>query len=249
MHDARPRLRLGRVGAFRRRRDQGLDHLVPKARDPRAAHVAADHPVGQARLKRLVDDAAAPSEIRLAARHQLVEPDVLGPAPALGMEYTNRLVRVRKRFDLPDALAAIAAILLEHARAVRAKARGKFGAERRGAVIAMRVGAPAEVTRAVEHLLDAHLQDHVGMGAHPRSLRRDVAQQGIELGARLALVDRIDPDQHAVSREQLVADCVGKAFVVDHGVRVDAEGGEGLEDADEAAVLRRRVAARGGIAA
>src|SRR5258706_16447537 len=39
----------------------------PRA-DPLATHVATDHPFGQARLKRLVDDAAAPAAIPLSWR-------------------------------------------------------------------------------------------------------------------------------------------------------------------------------------
>ena len=116
----------------------------------------------------------------------------------------------RQGLHLPHALAAIAAILLEHARAVRLQARRKFGAEGCGAVIAMRVGAPAQMTRSVEHVLDAHLQDDVGMRAHPRALRRNLAKQRIERRARLALMDRIDPDEHAVDGEQLIADRVGE---------------------------------------
>ena len=74
--------------------------------------------------------------------------------------------------------------------------------------------------------------------ADPRTLQSDVAQQRVERGARLTLVDGIDPDQDAVHREQLVADRVSKAFVIDRWAGLDAGTGQCLEDADEAAVLR-----------
>ena len=71
MHDARPRLRLGRVRAFRRRRNQRLDELMTEADDLVARHVAADHAFGQPRLERLVDDAAGIVEVGLAASQEV----------------------------------------------------------------------------------------------------------------------------------------------------------------------------------
>ena len=58
-------------------------------------------------------------------------------------------------------------------------------------------------------------------------------------------MNRIDPDKDAVDRQQFVADGIGEGFVVDDGAALDADSGERFEDADEAAVLRRRVPARG----
>jgi hypothetical protein len=58
MHDARTRPRGWRIGAFGWRRYQRLDQLVSEADDLVGAHVAADHPLGKARLKRLIDDAS-----------------------------------------------------------------------------------------------------------------------------------------------------------------------------------------------
>src|SRR6266550_2864231 len=105
------------------------------------------------------------------------------------------------------------------------------------------------MARAVEDVLDAHLQNDIRMRADPRTLQSDLAQQRVERGARLTLVDGIDPDQDAVHREQLVADRVGKAFVVDRWAGLDAGSGQCLEDTDEAAVLRGRVPPCGGVAA
>jgi transcriptional regulator with XRE-family HTH domain len=59
------------AGALGRRRNECLDQLVSKANDLVGAHIAADHALRQARLKRLIDDAPARREIRLAPRHEL----------------------------------------------------------------------------------------------------------------------------------------------------------------------------------
>ncbi len=85
------------------------------------------------------------------------------------------------------------------------------------------------------------------MGADPRTLRRDLAQQQIERRARLALMDRIDPDQNAVHGQQLVADEIGECLVIDDGIGLDAGSSERFEDANETTVLWRRLAARRGI--
>jgi hypothetical protein len=53
--------------------DQSLDQLVFKARDLRPAHGAADHPIGQAGLIRLIDDAAVPAEVWFASRDESIE--------------------------------------------------------------------------------------------------------------------------------------------------------------------------------
>ncbi|WP_426443544.1 hypothetical protein [Bradyrhizobium genosp. P] len=108
---------------------------MPEARDLRPAHVAADHPFGQARLERLIDDAAAPSEIRLAAGDEGVEWNLLGLAAALGVEHPEHRIRIRQGFHLPDTLASIPAVLLKYAWAVRTKARREFGAEGIDAVV------------------------------------------------------------------------------------------------------------------
>jgi hypothetical protein len=80
------------------------------------------------------------------------------------------------------------------------------------------------------------------MGTHPHALRGDVAQQGVKTGAVSAVLNRVDPDQHAVHCEQLFADGVGEAFVVDRGAPIDADGGERYEDVDKAASPRERMA-------
>src|ERR1700719_3435488 len=56
MHDTRTRLCVWGAWASGRRRDQRLDKLVSEANNLVATHVAADHAVRQARLKRLIHD-------------------------------------------------------------------------------------------------------------------------------------------------------------------------------------------------
>jgi hypothetical protein len=87
------------------------------------------------------------------------------------------------------------------------------------------------------------------MGADPNTLRRDRAQQRIERRAGLALMDGIDPDQHAIRRQELRAHFIRERLVVNRGRRVDAERGELFEDAIEAVVPRRYATAYLGIAA
>src|SRR3954451_3817901 len=64
-------------GACRRRVDQGLDPLMPEAGAAIACHVAAHHTFAEARLERLIDDAAV-IEIVNAAREKLVHRQLLG---------------------------------------------------------------------------------------------------------------------------------------------------------------------------
>jgi hypothetical protein len=53
--------------------DQSLDQLVSKASELRRAHVAADHPIGQAGLIRLIDNAAIPTKVWFASRDESIE--------------------------------------------------------------------------------------------------------------------------------------------------------------------------------
>src|SRR6516225_5640631 len=69
--------------------------------------------------------------------------------------------------------------------------------------------------RAVQDLLDAHFEDHVGMGADPWSRRRHFAQQPVELLARATIIQRINPDQHAVGLHEL------RAHLIDHVLGID----------------------------
>jgi len=76
---------------------QRLDELVSEADDLIGPHVAADHAVGQARLKRLINDASARGEIWFAARHELLKRQILRDAPPLRMQDAHSLHRVGAR--------------------------------------------------------------------------------------------------------------------------------------------------------
>ena len=58
--------------------------------------------------------------------------------------------------------------------------------------------------------------------------------------ARLALVDRIDPDEHAIGAEQLLAYLVREFLSIDGWLGIDPDGGEFFENAVKTVVLRRR---------
>ena len=103
--------------------------------------------------------------------------------------------------------------------------RRKFVAERAHANGRCGCRSPSRDAGAVENFLHAHLEDHVGMRADPRAAGRDVAQQRVEHGARPAGVERIDPDQHAVDPEELLAHLVGERLVEHGRLGVDAEPG------------------------
>jgi hypothetical protein len=79
------------------------------------------------------------------------------------------------KLHLPDALPAVAAVLLQHPWAGLQPRREGLAKFRRTA-IEMRVRAPAEMLGAVENLLDAHFENDVGMRADPRPARSNVAQ-------------------------------------------------------------------------
>src|SRR6516162_460707 len=96
----------------------------------------------------------------------------------------------------------------------------------------------------MEHLLGAHFEDHIGMGAHPRAAPRDLAQQRIEIGAISALVNRVHPYEHAIERGELCAHGVDDIVLIDHGFCVDTDIGERREDGLEPAGLWRGTAAR-----
>src|SRR6516164_3488269 len=73
VHDAWARLRGWRIWSLRGRWDQRLDELVSEADDLIRPHVAPNHAVVQARLKRLINNAPAPGEIGLAALDEFLK--------------------------------------------------------------------------------------------------------------------------------------------------------------------------------
>src|SRR5439155_6389614 len=112
------------------------------------AHVATDHPLGQTRLKRLVDDAAAGAEICLATRHEGAERQFFRHATPRRLQHPHeaRLPGCRGySLDFPHALAPIASVLLQDARARRLQPCRELGLELGGSAIEVGVGAPAEM--------------------------------------------------------------------------------------------------------
>src|SRR5437588_8218126 len=59
------------------------------------------------------------------------------------------------------------------------------------------------------------------MGAHPHATRCDLAQQRIEIGAVASLVNRVDPDKHAIERGELCAQGVEDIVLIDDRFRID----------------------------
>src|SRR5262249_20201388 len=94
--------------------------------------------------------------------------------------------------------------------------------------------------RSVQDLLHPHLHNDVGMGADPRAARGDIAQHRVERRARLAAAQRIDPNENAISTEQLRPYFFGEILVIDRWLSRYAECRQLLEDAVIAIVLRRR---------
>lgn len=87
------------------------------------------------------------------------------------------------------------------------------------------------------------------MSADPHALSRDVSQQCVETSAISTVLNGVDPDQHAVNREQLFTNVLGEAFIIDRRLGFNADGGECFEDVYEAAFLRRRIPPRGSVSA
>ena len=77
----------------------------------------------------------------------------------------------------------------------------------------------------MKHFLGAHFEDHIGMRAYPDAARGDLAQQCVKLGAVVPLVNRIDPNEHAIKPGELRAYDVDNIVLIDHRYRVDADMG------------------------
>ena len=110
--------------------------------------------------------------------------------------------------------------------------------------VQMGVRAPPEMFSAVQNILDAHLEDDVGVCADPRASCRDAAQYGVKHVPRPAFVNRIDPDEDTVKSQKLIADFARNIVGIDHGQRVDAERKQFFEYPAIAVVIRRRGAPR-----
>ena len=95
----------------------------------------------------------------------------------------------------------------------------------------------------MQNLFHAHFENHVGMSADPRSARRNIAQHRIEHSSCLSVLDRVDPDEHPVEPQELLANLVDEVVSINRRFRVNADGAQLLEYAAVAVVPRRRFAA------
>src|SRR4051812_18918794 len=208
-------------------------------------YVTTDHAFGQTWLERLLDHTAIVPEISVASAHEFIKRHILDDAAALGMKnaHPHHVVgRGRYRLDLPHALAPVATVLLQNARPFLPEERWKLQTEFRRGPIKVYIAAPAEMLRPVQHLLDAHFKNDIGMGTDPRSMRGDFPQQWIERRPCLPLVDRIDPDENTPRLQELVATLIAERLIVDGRLGLNAGRRQFLEDAMKAVVLRRCVA-------
>src|SRR4029077_6226473 len=73
----------------------------------------------------------------------------------------------------------------------------------------------------VEDLFGSHANDDVGMRADPDAVRRDMAQNRIEIAAVPATVERVDPDERTRAGQKTIANVLARGFGVDH--RLDRE--------------------------
>jgi hypothetical protein len=95
--------------------------------------------------------------------------------------------------------------------------------------------------RTVQNLLDAHLENYIGVRADPWPARRDVAKHCVQPFSCQSLMYRIDPDKHAVSFQKPCADFFCNVVVVDLGLRVNAEADQLFKNLAITVVVRRRI--------
>ena len=187
-------------------------------------------------------EAVVRRQIRLATGHEIRQREFFWAAATLRMQHPNRRFSAGKwidQLDLPHPLAPISAVLLQHARPGRSQSLRKCLTERVCRAVEVSVGPPSEVLRAIQYFLHAHFEDRVGVCAHPRTARRDVAQQRVEHNACLPLMQRIDPNQHTIHRHELIAYFIREFLIENCRLRVNTDRAEFLKHAMKAVVLRR----------
>src|SRR6202035_3130019 len=106
---------------------------------------------------------------------------------------------------LPHAVASVAPALLQNGPTPFTKPGRETLRELFGGAIQLGVVAPADVPSAEQHLLGAELQDHRRIRGNPYALRRGFDKNGVQVPSVGAILNRIDPDQDTVEREQLVS--------------------------------------------
>src|SRR6266851_9949282 len=102
----------------------------------------------------------------------------------------------------------------------------------------MGVRAPSKVLRAVKDLLHTHLEDHLGVCADPGSALCDIAQHRVEHGPGHPLMERIDPHEHAINRQKLLAHLAHEVLVKNRWLGMNAKCRQLFKDAMKAIVLR-----------
>src|SRR5215831_6013728 len=143
--------------------------------------VTADHSFRQTRLKGLINDLAVSCEVDVAASHKNAERKLFRSAAALSVEDFDRRIGPGVRTDasdklhLPDALTSIAMVLFKDARTATGKTSGEPLMEVGNGSIQVSICPPAQFARAIEHLLNAHFENDVGVSAYPHSPRGDLA--------------------------------------------------------------------------
>jgi hypothetical protein len=180
----------------------------PKPTTLSGAHVAADHAVGQTRLKRLVYDTSVGREITLAACHELGQWKFFEQAAAAPFQNAHKACLAGRRghqLDPPNPDTAIAAVPLDDPRSRRLQPRGECGGKFARRAVELGIGSPPEISRPVQDLFDTHLEDHVGVRTDTGPARCDITEHRIELRAVLPLMDRIEPYEHAIDRHELPA--------------------------------------------
>src|ERR1700689_5336590 len=99
---------------------------MTEAHDPICAHITTDHPVRQARMKRLIDDASVRGEVLFTLSHKCIEREFFWHAAALRFQGDyGGSARPFHPLNFPDTLSGIAVILLEYPHASRSKPRWK----------------------------------------------------------------------------------------------------------------------------
>ena len=218
---------------------------MAEARDPVRDQIRARHALDQTRLPCLIDHVSAALEVRLQARDDSGEVDLLLDRAALGMA---ELVAIRAgSLNPPDADAAVSTMLFEDPRAgVQAlvHARG----QRRDVDNGVRIAAERQLARSEEDVLGAEPQDRVRVSADEDTLRRDGGQHRVESPTRTAALDRVVPDENAIELLELTLHFGGEVVAVDRRLRRDAAVSKRLEERREATRVRIRPIARLAIA-
>jgi hypothetical protein len=161
---------------------------------------------------------------------------------------SDRRARRRLLFDELDLLhadPAVSTVLLQHSCATRAEALREVLGEVVDRAVQVGVRAPAQLARVEEDFLGPHLQDRVGMGAHPYTLGRDVTQHGVEFRAIIAASDGIHPHERAVESKEPRSHLVGRVVVVRGKFRDQAHLGESIEDGRQPRPCWRRFRSAG----